>query len=184
MDNNRTQTNCVCVCARVRWTYQEFFSRYRVLMKQKDVLPDKKLTCKHVLERLVEVRMILNLLFLINVKLIISNDSAGYFVWKHVCFSLTSGLCLLPRTTTNISLVRAKSSSGLARWLTWRSWEQTSCALRAFASRKRSAAGWLARSICANAALPSPSRGLPEVTRPAGEWPINWVSYVHNIFIL
>uniref|UniRef100_A0A3Q3GF84 Myosin VAa n=1 Tax=Kryptolebias marmoratus TaxID=37003 RepID=A0A3Q3GF84_KRYMA len=37
-----------------RWTYQEFFSRYRVLMKQKDVLPDKKLTCKHVLERLVE----------------------------------------------------------------------------------------------------------------------------------
>nr|XP_046234145.1 unconventional myosin-Va isoform X5 [Scatophagus argus] len=37
-----------------RWTYQEFFSRYRVLMKQKDVLPDKKLTCKNVLEKLVE----------------------------------------------------------------------------------------------------------------------------------
>ncbi|XP_056134161.1 unconventional myosin-Va [Lampris incognitus] len=37
-----------------RWTYQEFFSRYRVLMKQKDVLPDKKITCKNVLERLVQ----------------------------------------------------------------------------------------------------------------------------------
>uniref|UniRef100_A0A1A8QK15 Myosin VAa n=1 Tax=Nothobranchius pienaari TaxID=704102 RepID=A0A1A8QK15_9TELE len=37
-----------------RWTYQEFFSRYRVLMKQKDVLPDMKLTCKNVLEKLVE----------------------------------------------------------------------------------------------------------------------------------
>uniref|UniRef100_A0A665X0D0 Myosin VAa n=1 Tax=Echeneis naucrates TaxID=173247 RepID=A0A665X0D0_ECHNA len=39
-----------------RWTYQEFFSRYRVLMKQKDVLPDRKLTCKNVLEKLVQVR--------------------------------------------------------------------------------------------------------------------------------
>ncbi|XP_034435588.1 unconventional myosin-Va isoform X2 [Hippoglossus hippoglossus] len=37
-----------------RWTYQEFFSRYRVLMKQKDVLLDKKLTCRNVLEKLVE----------------------------------------------------------------------------------------------------------------------------------
>uniref|UniRef100_A0A3P9LLX2 Unconventional myosin-Va n=1 Tax=Oryzias latipes TaxID=8090 RepID=A0A3P9LLX2_ORYLA len=37
-----------------RWTYQEFFSRYRVLMKQKDVLADKKLTCRNVLEKLVE----------------------------------------------------------------------------------------------------------------------------------
>ncbi|XP_068586288.1 unconventional myosin-Va isoform X2 [Cebidichthys violaceus] len=37
-----------------RWTYQEFFSRYRVLMKQKDVLADKKLTCKNVLEQLVQ----------------------------------------------------------------------------------------------------------------------------------
>ncbi|CAB1428521.1 unnamed protein product [Pleuronectes platessa] len=37
-----------------RWTYQEFFSRYRVLMKQKDVLQDKKLTCRNVLEKLVE----------------------------------------------------------------------------------------------------------------------------------
>uniref|UniRef100_A0A8D0GH48 Unconventional myosin-Va n=1 Tax=Sphenodon punctatus TaxID=8508 RepID=A0A8D0GH48_SPHPU len=36
-----------------RWTYQEFFSRYRVLMKQKDVLSDRKKTCKNVLEKLI-----------------------------------------------------------------------------------------------------------------------------------
>uniref|UniRef100_A0A8C1KV42 Myosin VAb n=1 Tax=Cyprinus carpio TaxID=7962 RepID=A0A8C1KV42_CYPCA len=37
-----------------RWTYQEFFSRYRVLMRQKDFLSDRKLTCQSVLERLVQ----------------------------------------------------------------------------------------------------------------------------------
>ncbi|XP_069384282.1 unconventional myosin-Va-like isoform X1 [Paralichthys olivaceus] len=37
-----------------RWTYQEFFSRYRVLMKQKDVLNDRKQTCKNLLEKLVK----------------------------------------------------------------------------------------------------------------------------------
>uniref|UniRef100_A0A8D3BNW6 Myosin VA n=1 Tax=Scophthalmus maximus TaxID=52904 RepID=A0A8D3BNW6_SCOMX len=37
-----------------RWTYQEFFSRYRVLMKQKDVLRDRKQTCKNLLEKLVK----------------------------------------------------------------------------------------------------------------------------------
>uniref|UniRef100_A0A667Z492 Myosin VAb n=1 Tax=Myripristis murdjan TaxID=586833 RepID=A0A667Z492_9TELE len=37
-----------------RWTYQEFFSRYRVLMKQKDLLPDRKKTCKNVLEKLIK----------------------------------------------------------------------------------------------------------------------------------
>ncbi|KAM4553693.1 unconventional myosin-Va-like isoform 1-T1 [Fundulus diaphanus] len=37
-----------------RWTYQEFFGRYRVLMKLKDVLPDRKQTCKNLLEKLVE----------------------------------------------------------------------------------------------------------------------------------
>ncbi|KAG8012720.1 Unconventional myosin-Va, partial [Nibea albiflora] len=36
-----------------RWTYQEFFGRYRVLMKQKDVLSDRKQTCKNVLEKLI-----------------------------------------------------------------------------------------------------------------------------------
>ncbi|XP_072242124.1 unconventional myosin-Va-like [Leuresthes tenuis] len=37
-----------------RWTYQEFFSRYRVLMKQKDALPDRKQTCKNLLEKLIK----------------------------------------------------------------------------------------------------------------------------------
>ncbi|KAJ8247860.1 hypothetical protein GJAV_G00251360 [Gymnothorax javanicus] len=37
-----------------RWTYQEFFSRYRVLMKQKDVQTDRRLTCRKVLEKLVQ----------------------------------------------------------------------------------------------------------------------------------
>ncbi|XP_026774652.3 unconventional myosin-Va isoform X1 [Pangasianodon hypophthalmus] len=37
-----------------RWTYQEFFSRYRVLMKQKDVLSDMKLTCQNVLAQLIQ----------------------------------------------------------------------------------------------------------------------------------
>lgn len=37
-----------------RWTYQEFFSRYRVLMKVKDVLSDRPLTCQRVLEKLIE----------------------------------------------------------------------------------------------------------------------------------
>ncbi|XP_071352563.1 unconventional myosin-Va-like isoform X2 [Trachinotus anak] len=37
-----------------RWTYQEFFSRYRVLMKQKDVLSDRKQTCKNILEKLIK----------------------------------------------------------------------------------------------------------------------------------
>ncbi|XP_027900326.1 unconventional myosin-Va-like isoform X1 [Xiphophorus couchianus] len=37
-----------------RWTYQEFFGRYRVLMKQKDVLPDRKQTCRNLLEKLIK----------------------------------------------------------------------------------------------------------------------------------
>ncbi|XP_049330371.1 unconventional myosin-Va isoform X2 [Astyanax mexicanus] len=37
-----------------RWTYQEFFIRYRVLMKQKDVLSDGKLTCQNVLQQLIQ----------------------------------------------------------------------------------------------------------------------------------
>lgn len=47
-----------------RWTYQEFFSRYRVLMKQKDVLSDRKQTCKNVLEKLIVVRKIFTCLYL------------------------------------------------------------------------------------------------------------------------
>ncbi|XP_022611603.1 unconventional myosin-Va-like [Seriola dumerili] len=37
-----------------RWTYQEFFSRYRVLMKQRDILSDRKQTCKNLLEKLIQ----------------------------------------------------------------------------------------------------------------------------------
>ncbi|KAI3370674.1 hypothetical protein L3Q82_007236 [Scortum barcoo] len=37
-----------------RWTYQEFFNRYRVLMKQKDVLLDRKQTCRNLLETLIK----------------------------------------------------------------------------------------------------------------------------------
>nr|XP_009296049.2 unconventional myosin-Va [Danio rerio] len=37
-----------------RWTYQEFFSRYQVLMTKKEILLDRKLTCQSVLERLVQ----------------------------------------------------------------------------------------------------------------------------------
>ncbi|XP_056138558.1 unconventional myosin-Va-like isoform X2 [Lampris incognitus] len=37
-----------------RLTYQELFGRYRVLMTQKDILADKKQTCKNVLAKLVK----------------------------------------------------------------------------------------------------------------------------------
>ncbi|KAM9496857.1 unconventional myosin-Va [Clarias gariepinus] len=37
-----------------RWTYQEFFNRYRVLMKRKEVLSDMKLTCQNVLAQLIQ----------------------------------------------------------------------------------------------------------------------------------
>nr|XP_061812893.1 unconventional myosin-Va-like [Nerophis lumbriciformis] len=37
-----------------RWTYQEFFCRYRVLMKQKDVLHDGKQTSQNVLKKLIQ----------------------------------------------------------------------------------------------------------------------------------
>ncbi|XP_029010006.1 unconventional myosin-Va-like isoform X2 [Betta splendens] len=37
-----------------RWTYQEFFNRYRVLMRHKEVLPDRRQTCKNLLEKLMK----------------------------------------------------------------------------------------------------------------------------------
>lgn len=69
-----TSPQDICVFLCLRWTYQEFFSRYRVLMKQKDVLSDKKLTCKNVLEKLVQVRLSLFVL------LLLTNKSEGYSV--------------------------------------------------------------------------------------------------------
>ncbi|XP_069784734.1 unconventional myosin-Vb-like [Narcine bancroftii] len=37
-----------------RWTYTDFFSRYRVLMRKNDIHEDKKQTCKNVLENLIK----------------------------------------------------------------------------------------------------------------------------------
>ncbi|XP_049577986.1 unconventional myosin-Va isoform X1 [Syngnathus scovelli] len=37
-----------------KWTYQEFFCRYWVLMKQKDVLRDVKQTCQNLLKKLIQ----------------------------------------------------------------------------------------------------------------------------------
>ncbi|XP_062888632.1 unconventional myosin-Va-like [Mobula hypostoma] len=37
-----------------RWTYTDFFSRYRVLMRKGDIHEDKKQTCKNVLENLIK----------------------------------------------------------------------------------------------------------------------------------
>ncbi|CAL9696916.1 unnamed protein product [Knipowitschia caucasica] len=37
-----------------RWTYQEFFVRYRVLLKRKDILADWKQTCKNLLEKCIQ----------------------------------------------------------------------------------------------------------------------------------
>ncbi|TSQ12723.1 Unconventional myosin-Vb [Bagarius yarrelli] len=37
-----------------RWTYPDFFNRYRVLMKKKDVSADKKLVCRNLLETLIK----------------------------------------------------------------------------------------------------------------------------------
>lgn len=38
-----------------RWTYHDFFNRYRVLMNKKDLTqPDKKITCKNLMENLIK----------------------------------------------------------------------------------------------------------------------------------
>ncbi|XP_060792081.1 unconventional myosin-Vb isoform X2 [Neoarius graeffei] len=37
-----------------RWTYPDFFNRYRVLMKKKDVTADKKQVCRNLLETLIK----------------------------------------------------------------------------------------------------------------------------------
>lgn len=40
----------------LRWTYPDFFSRYRVLMKKSDMANgDKKQVCKNLLETLIKV---------------------------------------------------------------------------------------------------------------------------------
>lgn len=43
----------------VRWTYIEFYSRYSILMSQEELgLNHKKLACKTVLQRLIQVRVL------------------------------------------------------------------------------------------------------------------------------
>lgn len=40
-----------------RWTYPDFFNRYRVLLKKRDMMsPDKKLVCRNLLETLIKVK--------------------------------------------------------------------------------------------------------------------------------
>lgn len=49
--------NPICVFCSYRWTYNDFFSRYRVLMRKSDMsCPDKKLVCQKLLETLIKVR--------------------------------------------------------------------------------------------------------------------------------
>lgn len=44
-----------------RWTYPDFFSRYRVLLKKSQMMSaDKKLVCKNLLETLIKVRTLLS----------------------------------------------------------------------------------------------------------------------------
>lgn len=118
-----------------RWTYQEFFRRYRVLMKQKDVLSDRKQTCKNVLEKLIQV--CLNTVF----------PQCNFHRPTQIFhFIYATVLCFAPRTRINISLAKTRSSSGPVRWPTWRSCVLTSCVWLAFASRRLFAAGWLAKS--------------------------------------
>lgn len=100
-----------------RWTYQEFFSRYRVLMKQKDVLPDKKLTCKNVLEKLVRVsQTFFSLFFPPSVHF--SSRFCLYFFFSDPCLHWGLFFFGVFRIRISTSLVRPRSSSGLARWPT------------------------------------------------------------------
>lgn len=44
------------MCVISRWTYLDFFNRYRVLLKKSDMMSaDKKLVCKKLLEILIKV---------------------------------------------------------------------------------------------------------------------------------
>lgn len=48
-----------------RWTYNEFYSRYSILMSHQEAdLHDKKQTCRHVLQRLIQVSRLFDCLLL------------------------------------------------------------------------------------------------------------------------
>lgn len=64
-----------------RWTYPDFFNRYRVLLKKRDMMsPDKKLVCKNLLETLIKVRNVCVHCFL----------GKGKTLFSYIC-----GICIL-----------------------------------------------------------------------------------------
>lgn len=68
----------------VRWTYPDFFSRYRVLMTKKDMtIGDKKQVCKNLLETLIKVRLPLLKAQMLVVRTMLSSWYCGntMFVW-------------------------------------------------------------------------------------------------------
>lgn len=79
----------------LRWTYPDFFSRYRVLMTKKDMtIGDKKQVCKNLLETLIKVRLPLLKAQMLVVRTMLSSWYCGntMFVWT---FSIFEVPCLL-----------------------------------------------------------------------------------------
>lgn len=121
-------------CGISRWTYPDFFNRYRVLMTKSDMMAtDKKLVCKNLLKILIKVRNFIHwcvLSFSIIMKIksdaVLWKDNRSeytsiyatqYFVFgPHDYKSLTS----LLRSQTCSSSARQRSSSELARSHIWR----------------------------------------------------------------
>lgn len=73
------------------------------------------------------------------------------------------------RIRISTSLGRRRSFSEQVRWRIWKNSGPINCEPPASASRKRSVAGWSARSTCAWNKPPSSSRDTSEDTRPDGE---------------
>lgn len=79
----------------LRWTYPDFFSRYRVLMTKKDMtIGDKKQVCKNLLETLIKVRLPLLKAQMLVIRTMLSSWYCGntMFVWT---FSIFEVPCLL-----------------------------------------------------------------------------------------
>ncbi len=82
-----------------RWTYQEFFQRYRMLVSSKQI--NRKIikeSCENILLTLIKVIL-------------------GYFIWVFVEWFTF----LFVRIKWNISSARQKYSFKRAKWPTWRS---------------------------------------------------------------
>lgn len=79
----------------VRWTYPDFFSRYRVLMTKKDMtIGDKKQVCKNLLETLIKVRLPLLKSQMLVVCTMLSSWYCGntMFVWTFSIFEVPCSL--------------------------------------------------------------------------------------------